>query len=243
MSAKRNKTTSQASVGIERLEEKPCWRINGVWGNENPRCEKLKFVGHCRNCDVFEDAARAAIVEGSEEFSNTGDSSLSFDDLVQQQRLSGDRSILPFRIEESCFAVPAKKIITVHDHIPIHSIPFNRNSVIKGVVAINHEIFSFVNIVELLSLPPAEKIASKNVIRGRYKRVLVVSIESRTIAFNVDEVYPIFRYYRQAVNKEIPGSFLQSLTKGRLLKENDWCDDCHILDLDSLSNEFENTFL
>lgn len=239
MSAKNNKSIS---ANNRVVDDKPCWRINGVWGNEKPRCDKLKFVGHCRNCDVFEDAARATIVEGEGHAEYSGDS-LSFDDLIQQQRLSGDRSILPFRLEESCFAIPTNKVITIHDQIPIHSIPFNRNSAVKGIVAINHEIFSFVNIVELLSLPPAEKTESKNLVRGLYKRVLVVDFNGRTMAFYVDEVYPIFRYYRQAVNEELPGSYLQSLTKGRLLKENDWCSDCHLIDLESVSNEFENTFL
>ena len=222
------------------LDEKPCWRKNGVWGDEKPRCEKLDFVGHCRTCDVFENAARASIIEGSDGgISN----SYSFDDLVQKQRLSGDKSILPFRLDESCFAIPTSKIVTIHDHVPIHSIPFNRNATVKGVVAINHEIFTFVNIVELLSLPPAEKNNSVDVVRGLYKRVLVVDFNARTMAFYVDEVYPIFRYYVQSVSEELPGSYLGELSKGRLLKENNWCSDCHILDLGNISNEFENTFI
>ena len=124
--------------------DKPCWRKNGVWGNEKPRCEKLKFVEHCRNCNVFEDAAREALVEGATDYVSD-DGSFSFDDLIQKQRLSGDKSILPFRLEGYCFSIPTTKIVTIHDHVPIHSIPFNRNPVIKGVVAINHEIFTFIN--------------------------------------------------------------------------------------------------
>ncbi|MDH5257722.1 MAG: chemotaxis protein CheW, partial [Gammaproteobacteria bacterium] len=215
---------------------------NGIWGNEKPPCEKLKLVEHCRNCDVFAEAARAEIVKDSVDFYSDGDA-LSIDDLVQKQRLAGDKSILPFRLEKYCFAIPSKKIITIHDQIPIHSIPFNRNPVIKGVVAINHEIYTFVNIVDLLSLPPSEKSEIHEKTRGFYKRVLVVDFDSRILAFYVDEVYQIFRYYHQAVNEEMPGSFLNSVSKGRLLEEKDWCDDCHILDLKKISSEFENTFL
>jgi len=237
------------------VTDKPCWRVNGVWGNAQPRCEKLKFVAHCRNCDVFESAARAAIVENFD-VSGPGKASVSFDDLVQQQRLSGDKSILPFRLESYCFAVPANKIITIHGKIAIHSIPFNRNPVIKGVVAIHHEIYSFVNIVELLALSTVEKNkkqktkadgvdnkGSENPIKGLFKRVLVVDLNARKIAFYVDEVYPIYRYYHQAVNEVTPGSFFHAIAQGRLLKETGWCSDCHILDLDVLSNEFESSFL
>ena len=222
--------------------DKPCWRKNGVWGNEKPRCEKLKFVEHCRSCDVFETAARAAIVDSSTDFSSRGDA-LSIDDLVQRQRLSGDKSILPFRLGKYCFAIPSSKIVTIYDQIQIHSIPFNRNPTIKGVVAISHEIYTFVNIIELLSLPPSSNVDVRNSVRGLYKRILVVDLNSRIIAFYVDEVYQIFRYYHQAVNEELSEEFLKSVGKGRLLEEEDWCGDCHILDVDKMARKFENTFL
>ena len=224
------------------LIEKPCWRKNGVWGNEKPRCEKLKFVEHCRSCDVFEAAARATIVDGAGGLHEAGEA-LSIDELVQRQRLAGDKSILPFRLEKYCFGIPSNNVVTIHDHIPIHSIPFNRNSLIKGVVAINHEIYTFIDVVALLALPPFEKTDPQNFVRGLYKRVLVVDFNSRILAFYVDEVFQIYRYYQQAVNEELPGSFIGTTSKGRLLEEKDWCGDCHILDLERISNEFENTFL
>jgi len=221
---------------------KPCWRKNGIWGNETPRCEKLKFVEHCRNCDVFEDAAKDAINSDSTKVGVDGEL-LSFEELVQRQRSSGDLSILPIRLEQYCFAIPCNRIITIHDHIPIHSVPFNKNPVIKGVAAINHEIFTFVNIVELLSLPPSEKQDTSGREIGLYKRALVVDFNSRILAFYVDEVYQISRYYEPAVNEELPGSFLNVVSSGRLLAEEEWCGDCHILDVEKVSNEFERTFL
>ncbi len=222
-----------------RRDDKPCWRINGVWGNEKPRCEKLQFISHCRSCDVFEQAAREAMA-GSP---GVNPATSSIDDLVQQQRLSGDKSILPFRLEGFCLGIAVDKIVTIHDHIPIHSIPFNKSTVIKGVVAINHEIFSFINAAELLSLPPVDKADFKNVSKGLYKRVLVVNFNKRVMAFYVDEVYPVYRYYRQAVNENPEAISLVSFTHGRLLADSDWCSDCYILDLELLSNEFESSFL
>lgn len=222
------------------FDNKPCWRKNGVWGDEKPRCEKLKVVEHCRNCDVFEQAARAVIVDDVTE-NHPGNETLTFDDLVQRQRLSGDKSILPFRLGQYCFAIPATHIVTVHDHVPIHSIPFNLNPVVNGVVAVNHEIFTFINIVELLSLSFAEKTDGQAIVRGLYKRILVVDFDSRIMAFYVDEVYPIYRYFHQAVNEELPGDFFQTLSQGRLSKEGTWCDDSHILDLEKIADKFENT--
>ena len=222
--------------------EKPCWRKNGVWGTEQPRCEKLKFVEHCRYCEVFEDAARGAMVGHTSE-TDDENMSLTIDDLVQQQRLEGDKSILAFRLEKYCFAIPSNKVVTVHEQTPIHSIPFNRNNVIKGVVAINHEIYTFVNIVQLLSLPPVDDSMFEEKPRGIFKRALVIDFGNRTLAFYVDEVYQIYRYYNQSVNEELPGSFLHAISKGRLLKEKSWCDDCHLLDLEKISSEFERTFL
>ncbi len=222
--------------------EKPCWRKNGVWGNEKPRCEKLKFVDHCRSCNIFEEAARAAMVAGSVDQEEI-DEGLTIDDLVQRQRLAGDKSVLPFRLKQYCFAIPSNKIITIHDQVPIHSIPFNRNPVIRGVVAINHEIYTFVNFSQLLSLPPAAQGDLQDKTRRLYKRILVVDFNSRILAFYVDEVYQIYRYYKEAVNEEKTKNIFSKISEGYLLEEKSWCDDCYILDLKKISSEFENTFL
>ncbi len=220
---------------------KPCWRRNGTWGDEKPRCDKLKFVEHCRNCSVFENAAREAMSTDNVEKGFNGEL-LSFDALVQRQRSSGDVSILPVRLEQYCIAIPCSQIITIHDHVPIHTVPFNLNSIVKGVVAINHEIYTFINFGSLLSLPPATKSKLKNREIGLYKRVIVVNFDSRIMAFYVDEVYPIFRYFEAAVNELASDSFLQHLSSGYLLEEKEWCGDCHIVDFLKVSKIFEKTF-
>jgi len=209
--------------------DKSCWRKNGVWGAELPRCEKLKYFIHCRNCDVFE---RAAVESFSVALKEIEDSSI-LDVNIKQQ------SYLPFRLSTYCFSVPTNSVITISDQVSLHSIPFNNNGVIRGLVAINHEVYPLLNLPDLLSLKSDENIVKLRGLRKLYKRVLVVDLGEQCVAFYVDDVYPIHHFSENSIEESKSTTGLFKLTRGFLKKRDAWCDNCFLLSLSGLSIELE----
>lgn len=217
--------------------EQDCWRRIGIWGAESTRCEKLKFVKHCRNCDVFEQAAR---VSSFERRKNSSGDELSIDELIEKETLAGNKSVMPFRVNNLCFAIASSAILTISDQVAIHSIPHNSNPVIKGLVAINHEVYTFISLRRLLNLD--QRTSDKNKLHSLYKRTLVVDLGDRTVVFYVDEVYQIHRYFEKNI---LPGENSSGLKvfQGELKNKGDWCSDCYLLDLNLLARKLEATSL
>ena len=221
---------------IDENNQQDCWRRIGIWGNESTRCEKLKYVKHCRNCEVFEQTARVALTERRK---NAKSKELSIEELIEKESLAGNMSVMPFRIENKCFAVPSSAVLTISDRVAIHSIPYNTNPVIKGLVAINHEVYTFVSFTKLLNLGPRKLSANVQKLHSLFKRTLVVNLEGRTIVFYVDEVYPIYRYFEKNIQASEENSSLAPVLSGILKNKGDWCSDCHILSLSLTSRQLE----
>jgi len=217
------------------LINKACWRKNGVWGTELPRCEKLRYVRHCRNCDVFEQAALQAFSVNQHSNNNM--------DIGGADAPQGDTAVLPFRIASYCFAIPINSVVTISDQVAIHSIPFNRNPVIKGMIAINHEVYPFMSLSDLLSLELLLDAQQIRMLRGLYKRILVINLGGRCVAFYVDEVYPIYHYLKSSVQVPKGKNMFEKQTDGYLFNNQNWCSDCYLLSLDQFSDELEHTFL
>ena len=220
----------------EEANQQDCWRRIGIWGNESTRCEKLKHVKHCRNCEVFEQTARVALTERRK---NAKSKELSIEDLIERESLAGNLSVLPFRIGNKCFAVPSNAVNTISDQVAIHSIPYNTNPVIKGLVAINHEVYTFVSLTKLLNLGPRKLSANVQKLHSLFKRTMVVNLEGRTIVFYVDEVYPIHRYFEKNIQASEENSTIAPVLGGILKNKGDWCSDCHLLSLSLTSKQLE----
>ena len=218
--------------------DQDCWRRIGIWGNESTRCEKLKYVKHCRNCEVFEQVARVAMTERRKKSEGN---ELSIESLVEKEALSGNLSLMPFRIGNKCIAVPSSSVITISDQVAIHTIPYNTNPVIKGLVAINHEVYTFISISKLLNLGPRVLSANVKKLHSLFKRTLVVDLEGRSIVFYVDEVYPIHRYFKKDVSKPDKKRIKIDIFHGVVKNKGEWCDDCQLLSLPLTSKQLEAT--
>jgi len=221
---------------IDESNQQDCWRRIGIWGNESTRCEKLKFVKHCRNCEVFEQTARVAQTERRK---NSKNKELSIEELIEKESIAGNLSVMPFRIGNKCFSVPSSAVLTISDQVAIHSIPHNTNPVIRGLVAINHEVYTFVSLTKLLNLGPRKLNANVKKLHSLFKRTLVVDLVGRTIVFYVDEVYPIYRYFEKNVQKFEENSDIAPVLQGVLKNKGDWCSDCHLLNLSKTSKQLE----
>ncbi|HFE37338.1 MAG TPA: chemotaxis protein CheW [Gammaproteobacteria bacterium] len=211
-----------------------CWRKIGIWGNESTRCEKLKLVKHCRNCEVFEQATRVAMTE--RRIKSDG-SDLTIEELVEKKTASGNKSLMPFRISNQCFAVPCSAVTTISDKVAIHSIPHNQSLLVKGLVAINHEVYTFISLEDLLGLERYKPTANESQLHSLFNRMLVVDFLGREVVFYVDEVYQIYRYFENVVRDVDSGFSNANLLQGVIENSGSWCGDCHILNLGLVSNQ------
>lgn len=218
-------------------KDSACWRLYGTWSGQ-PSCEKLKFVTHCRNCDVFENAARQTL-ESKSNKSNAGLTIFSIEEMIEKEKSAGDCSALPFRVGSHCFAIPSSSIVTITDNVAVHSVPYNKNPVLKGLVAINNEIYSLINISQLLGVETEALATTTNPRKGLYKRVLVSNLGERCIAFYVDEVYQIHRYFETLLQEIDEDKPYQSLAQGTLDNYGQWESECILLDLEFLQSCFE----
>lgn len=219
-------------------ESLDCWRRIGIWGNESTRCEKLKYVKHCRNCEVFEQVARVAMAERHKKVDG---SELSIEELIEKESLAGNMSVMPFRVGNKCIAVPSSAVITISDQVANHSIPYNTNPIIKGLVAINHEVYTFISVSKLLNLGPRKLSANIQKLHSLFKRTLVVDLEGRTVVFYVDEVYPIHRYFKKDVLASDEDASDANMFQGTIKNKGSWCDDCQLLNLTLASKQLEAT--
>ncbi len=208
-------------------KESACWRMYGTWSSE-PSCEKLKFVTHCRNCDVFKNAARQSIEkQGSSE--GKGLALFSIEELIEKEKSAGDCSALPFRIGQACFAVASASVETITDTVAVHTIPYNRDPALKGLVAINNEIYSLVNLLRLLGVDENNEKPNVPIQKGLYKRVLVLNLGERSIAFYVDEVYPIYRYFGKDLQPLQESESYNQAAQGILPDNGQWGSQCVLL--------------
>ncbi|MDX1811015.1 MAG: chemotaxis protein CheW [Gammaproteobacteria bacterium] len=219
-----------------QAKDSACWRMYGTW-SADPTCEKLKYVTHCRNCDVFENAARQSW-EKQESKDKSELAVFSIEELIEKEKSAGDHSALPFRVAGNCFAVPSANIVTITDNVAVHSIPYNKNPILKGLVAINNEIYSLVNFARLLQINTAPD--RTNLKRRLYKRVLVVDLGKHCIAFHVEEVFQIHRYFEKLVRDAEDGEVsIKELSNGFLGNFGQWETDCCLLNLEALQKHFE----
>jgi len=209
--------------------QKSCWRRNGVWGTELPRCEKLRYVNHCRNCEVFEAAAEEAF--------SASRKAIDDGELIDESDIER-QALLPFRLSTYCLSVPANSVLTISGQVALHSIPFNANSVVKGLVAINQEVYPLLDMSALLCLDAASDVDKLKKLRGLYKRILVVNFENQSMAFYVDEVYQIHHFTEHYLLTDSSARFVR-FTNGYLKNNDAWCDNCHLLNLSELSMELE----
>jgi len=181
-----------ASAMVHTVETTSCWRRIGVWGQERPRCVELERVVHCRNCEVFAQAAQAVFTRRAEDSPDPVEPSTP----TAVERAKGDAACLPFRIGSLWLALPAASVVAIADRMPLHSIPHRRDGVVLGLAPINGEIVVAISLVGLLGQNGSDLTNAAALNRGVYARRVVVSARARRVAFDVDEVRGVQRFFR-----------------------------------------------
>lgn len=185
-----------------------CWKINGVWSSNNSRCDKLKEVMHCHNCETFMQAGRNLLERAIPKHYQQEWTSLMAAQKAPEKL--GTLSVIIFRISKELFALPTQLLVEVIPIQPVHSIPHRKNPVLRGLVNVHGEIQLCVSLHALLEVAP---ISTRHKTR---QRMLVIAQQEEQWVFPVDEIQGIYRMYPNAL-KNAPVTVSKSnaaFTKG-----------------------------
>ena len=167
-----------------------CWNHIGVWGSEQPRCEKLTAYTHCRNCEVYADAGRRILERRlPEKYESTWANIYAQE---KEEQTTGTESITIFRLGSEWMAIPTNTIKEITEIQTIHSIPHRPNPVLRGLVNLRGQLRICVSLGHLLGVDKGE-IISHTASARIYNRMLNIGNDTDDFVFVVSEVKDTYR--------------------------------------------------
>jgi chemotaxis-related protein WspD len=193
----------------KRLNKKirDCWNIEGVWGIAPEKCEKLREVTHCRNCDVYEQAARVVFENRQPAgYKQEWTENIRF---PQERQKIDQVSGIVFRIHDEWFLLDVMCFEKVSDVRPVHCIPHNKGGFIDGLVNIDGAIRVCFSLSELLGIAKSDISGAAG--GGKvFQRFIVTSIDGAGYVFQVDEVKGVERFVKGDL-LGAPASYVDSM--------------------------------
>ena len=173
-----------------------CWNSIGVWGKDKPRCPVLESVIHCQNCDKYIEAGRT-VLQREVTFEYENDNSQNVSASARESIDNSDSvSVMILRIGDEWFALPSGLCQMVTENKPIHSIPHQRNSLIKGIVNISGEVQLCFSLGSLLGVKEGVEETTYG-LRGLYNCLIVLIQEGKRYVFPVSEFRGLHRYNKK----------------------------------------------
>ena len=165
-----------------------CWNRIGVAGDQS--CDKLARHIHCRNCEVYGQAAQRNLQRPLEPAYRAQWAELLRQPLPEVQRER--QSALVFRIGREWLALPTAMCSAVAPSARAWRVPHRNASGLSGIVNIGGRLMPAIDLAALLGIDLAD--VAPVVGRHAYARVLVIDWEDRQFALAVDEVHGIVRH-------------------------------------------------
>jgi len=231
---------------VKSLIEQACWRNIGVWSQQKTRCEKLEAVVHCRNCEVFAEAAKTVFRRESTE-AELFERSLDLYHGSDFKQHLGEVSVLPFRVDDTWLCVYPSQIVTIAKKANVHRIPHRGEEFIRGLIAVDGAIYTCVRMSSLLGIKDKceQKKQHVTLLPGVFGRIIIVQTPKKRLAIEVDEVRSV-THFAENEFKTVSEKCEQSL-KPHVTKE--LCFDQHLneslflLDVDSIEQLFYKAIL
>ncbi|WP_455212107.1 chemotaxis protein CheW [Kaarinaea lacus] len=166
-----------------------CWNKIGVWSRQPAKCEKLREVIHCRNCDVYTKAGRK-VIEKRMPAEYLTQWTKSYAQIPPENHLK-QCSVIMFRLGMEWFCLPTMYCESVENPGSIHSIPRYSNQLFQGIVNIRGNLQLCFSLEALLQVVPEDSNPLAKI--GVYKRLVVLNYHQQYYVFLVDEVGGIDR--------------------------------------------------
>lgn len=165
-----------------------CWNTIGVRGDQS--CSKLVTWIHCRNCEVYADAAQRNLQrpvaagyreQWAEHFRQ-----------AHQASKPNDAAALVFRIGREWLALPAAMIELVAPQAKAHRLPHRSGAGLLGVVNVGGKLYPALSLANLLGIDDTDAPANSG--RHIFARLLLIQWEGQAFALPVAELQGIVRY-------------------------------------------------
>lgn len=200
------------STAIDTLSAKidDCWNRIGVRGDQS--CEKLREHIHCRNCEVYSDAAQRILQRSiPENYQREWSQHFAQEHAAPVVK---ECSAMVFRIGREWLALPTSVLSMVAEVVTAHSIPHRSDPVLKGLVNIGGSLFPCMSLAHLLGIDggagSTSQAASKSA-RHSYARLMVTEFAQQKFALPVDDVHGI-EHYAAAALEAVPATMAAGLT-------------------------------
>lgn len=165
-----------------------CWNRIGVSGDHS--CEKLERHIHCRNCEVYGDAAQRNLQrpvdagyrqEWASHFRQGGETGEQL-----------DSSCLVFRVGREWLSLPTTVFVSVAPQATPHRLPHRNARGLAGIVNIGGKLYPCMSLVALLGIDDSEQLAARG--RHTFARLLLMQWEEQAYALPVADLHGIVRY-------------------------------------------------
>ena len=179
-------TTIIASETLETIDD--CWNRIGVVGDQS--CPKLPANVHCRNCDVYADAAQRNLQRPVDD--RYRQEWASHFRAVQADGELKDSSVLVFRIGREWLALPTQVFDSVAPQARAHVLPHRSGRGLLGIVNISGKLYPCMSLASLLGIDEHGAPAAKG--RHTFARLLLMRWEEQSFALPVADLHGIVRY-------------------------------------------------
>jgi len=172
----------------ENEELNDCWNRIGVAGDHS--CALLERAVHCRNCEVYADAALRNLRrpvgadykrEWAEHF-RTPEAGLT----------KLDSSAVVFRIGREWLSLPTPLFVQIAPTATPHRLPHRRARGLRGVVNVSGRLYPCMSLADLLEIDEREGESRSG--RYSFQRLMLVQWEQQAYAIAVAEMHGIVRY-------------------------------------------------
>lgn len=176
---------------MPKQEENRCWKIHGVWGNESPKCPRLKEIVHCRNCEVFISRGRRLFErELPDAYKSSWTDILAVE---KEDEHSNRRTLILFRVGSEWLSLPVSVFSEIVENQIPRSVPHRKNPVFLGLVNIYGELQLCFSMHRLLHL---ENTPAENFDQQYYRPLMIVINEnSHKWVFPTDFIQGILRVH------------------------------------------------
>jgi chemotaxis-related protein WspD len=168
--------------------EETCWNTIGVWGEVQPRCERLPEVIHCQNCEVYCKAGRGLLERvPTDEYLEEWQEELA-EEKVKEEAAS--QSLVVFRLGIEYLALPMRALLEVIEPRVVRTLPHVKRGVFQGLVNLHGQMQLCVSLADLVGI---DRNAASTSVRDRlvHPRMMVIEKDSERWVFAVDEVFGI----------------------------------------------------
>lgn len=165
-----------------------CWNRIGVSGDQS--CDKLARHVHCRNCEVYADAAQTNMQRAvDDDYKREWAAHFR---RVEDDGARLDASCLVFRIGREWLSLPTAMLQSVAPQAAPHRLPHRHARELRGIVNVGGTLLPCMSLGALLGIDESETVAAAG--RHIIARLLVVRWDEQAFALPVADLHGIVRY-------------------------------------------------